>query len=158
MFKNFKKNKYKKFYFVIIFIFFVFFFYFLKNRAVDKNIKKIIFIKNNVVVNVELATSPENYYLGLSNRKFLKQDWGMLFLFPNKEKRFFVMRDMNFSLDIVFIDENTIIDIYKNLPFAKKEQNILYNSSIAVDKVLELNGGFCDDHNVEVGDELKFLK
>ena len=81
----------------------------------------------------------------------------MLFLFPDKDIRSFIMRDMNFSLDLVFIDENEIVDIYKNLSFDEKDREVLYKSSRPVDKVLEVNGNFCDKNKIEVGDLITFI-
>jgi len=56
----------------------------------------------------------------------------------------------------LFINENEIVGIYKNLPFDQKNQEKIYNSPVPVDKVLELRGGFCDLHKISVGDFLSF--
>lgn len=149
-----KNNKIIFFIFIILFLLIIIFFIFYK-----KNVDNFIKIKiNEVELRVELARSPAEHYLGLSNRGSLENISGMLFLFSDKQVRSFVMRDMLISLDIVFIDENTIIDVYKNLPFDKKSQKILYKSSSPVDKVLELEAGLFDYYNFQVGDKIKILK
>lgn len=146
------------FYLVIFFVFCIFLFVgfsLFKRQAVDKSDfekNKITKIKiANQIFEVELATSKREHYLGLSGREDLLDKHGMLFMFPEKEQKYFVMRDMNFSLDIVFIDENRVIDVYKNLPYDEKSQQILYESSAPVNKVLELKGGSCDRYNILPG-------
>lgn len=149
-----KNNKIFFFVFVVIFFLIIIFFVFKK-----KNVDNFAKIKiNEVELRVELAQDSAEHYKGLSNRESLENISGMMFLFLDKQKRSFVMRDMLMSLDIVFIDENTIIDVYKNLPFDLKSQKILYQSSSPVDKVLELESGLFDYYGFKVGDKIEILK
>lgn len=149
-----KKNKLVILIFIFI-IFLIIFFLFFKNKKEQKIISLAVI--NNTKINLEIANTSAEHYLGLSFRKGLLKDSGMLFIFTKKEIRSFVMRDMNFSLDIVFIDGNEIVDIYKNLPFDTKSQNILYTSSSEVDKVLELPGNFCQENNISIADKISFF-
>ncbi|HOZ53190.1 MAG TPA: DUF192 domain-containing protein [bacterium] len=153
---SFLKRGTKIFFYFFVFIFFLIATFFIFNK---KNVDNFAEIKiNNVELRVELAQDSAKHYLGLSNRETLEGISGMLFLFSDKQERTFVMRDMLISLDIVFIDENTIIDVYKNLPFDKKSQEILYQSSVPIDKVLELEAGLFDYYNFQVGDKIEILK
>lgn len=149
----------RKIFLLIFFIFLIFFLIFIFfNFANKKKAEKFSRAQvKNVFINLEIADSELEQYRGLSYRKELEPSAGMLFLFPDKQKRSFVMRDMNFNLDIVFIDENRIVDIYKNLPFSEDEQKILYTSSVPVDKVLELPGNFCEENNIFVSDLINFF-
>ncbi|MCX6743404.1 MAG: DUF192 domain-containing protein, partial [Candidatus Parcubacteria bacterium] len=54
-------------------------------------------------ISVEVAKTPEQIVAGLSNRNNLGQNSGMLFVFSDKRYRFFWMKDMKFSLDIIWI-------------------------------------------------------
>jgi hypothetical protein len=155
MFKFFNKNNKIIFsIFIVLFLLLIIFIIFKK-----KNVDNFVEIKiNEVGLRVELAQNPAEHYLGLSNRESLEDISGMLFLFSNKQVRSFVMRNMLISLDIVFIDENTIIDVYKNLPFDENSQKILYKSSSSVDKVLELEAGLFDYYNFQIGDKIEILK
>lgn len=155
MFNFFKKTNKIFFSVFIVILFLIIIFFAFKKKNVD-NFAKIKI--NEVELSVELAQSSVEHYLGLSNRESLEGVSGMLFLFSNKQTRSFVMRDMLMSLDIVFIDENTIIDVYKNLPFDLKSQKILYQSSSPVDKVLELESGLFDYYGFQVGDKIEILK
>jgi len=120
----------------------------LKRRATyvafDKNIK----------ITVELAQNDAAQYQGLSNRKSLCQTCGLLFVWPDYEIRNFVMRNMNFPLDIIFIADNKIMEIDSNLwPEGDSPQNI-YSSDVPVNYVLEINGGLTDRYGIMVGDEV----
>ncbi len=114
-------------------------------------------IINGKTINVELAKTPEQLIAGLSNRKSLKQNSGMLFVFPDKRYRSFWMKDMQFPLDMIWIDDNKIIGIQANVPVATvDEANLpLYRSDSEVNYVLELNGGAAEKNNFKVGDEVK---
>ena len=74
--------------------------------------KKIeIKIKEDIYI-VELALTEEEQYKGLSGRESLAEKEGMLFIFKEEKSPYFVMRNMDFPLDFLFIDkDNKIIDI-----------------------------------------------
>lgn len=103
---------------------------------------------------LELALSPEQRYQGLSGRENLCSDCGMLFLFDDSAQRTFVMRNMLFPLDIIFIDGETIVDIYKNLPPEGAITQNSYGSTGPVDKVLEINGGRADELGLKIGNNI----
>ncbi|MCU0680263.1 MAG: DUF192 domain-containing protein [Planctomycetes bacterium] len=114
--------------------------------------KKIDYVfVNHKVVKVELADTPHKAYQGLSNRESLCQDCGMLFLFSEKKERSFVMRNMNFPLDIVWINNHKVINISENLPPEGEDYKNTYQSGGVVDSVLELNAGWCQKNKVKVG-------
>ncbi len=100
----------------------------------------------------ELSLSNKSHYLGLSNRESLDDNMTMLFIFKDKAKRTFVMRDMDFSLDIIFLSDNKIIDIYKNLEPEGHEPKNHYLSSNLSDMVLEVNAGLAEKYNLKIND------
>lgn len=53
---------------------------------------------------LELALTPEQRYQGLSDRRELAADGGMLFVFPQPEVLSFVMRRCHVPLDIVYLN------------------------------------------------------
>ncbi|HKM40925.1 MAG: DUF192 domain-containing protein [Patescibacteria group bacterium] len=149
-----KKPIFKIFLFLLFGILIIFLFLFLENKKEEKYFLKI----NSIQIELEIARTPQQHYQGLSFRESLDDNSGMIFLFPDKEIRKFVMRDMLMSIDIIFIDDNEIVDIHKNLPFDLESQEIIYSSSVPVDKVLELKAGFSDQYNLSVGDKLELIK
>ena len=54
---------------------------------------------------VALADTDKDRFKGLSGLPNLGKNKGMLFVFPNKIQMKMVMRDMNFDLDFLFLDE-----------------------------------------------------
>src|SRR3989344_8005153 len=58
---------------------------------------------------VEVADTVAKQIQGLSGRASMKNNEGMLFVFKEEAIQSFWMKDMQFSLDILWIDENKII-------------------------------------------------
>lgn len=105
-------------------------------------------------VKVEIAQTPYQLYHGLSNHAEICTDCGMLFIFSDADQRTFVMREMLFPLDIVFIAQGKVVKIYENLsPEGVNPQN-LYSSEVPADSVLEINAGQLKNWKIKVGDQL----
>ncbi len=109
---------------------------------------------NNATIITEVVKSAWQQYNGLSNRESLCANCGMLFVFPSAEPREFVMRNMNFPLDIIFIAENKIINIEPNLAPEGAKPNKIYRSTRAADMVLEVSGNYCQKNEIKIGDSL----
>ncbi len=112
---------------------------------------------------VEIADTPDLRYQGLSNREGLCEDCGMLFKFDNKKVRTFVMRNMNFPIDIIWIDDDRrnggaskIIGISKNLPPEGADYKNFYKSDGPANYVLEINAGLSDKYNFKAGDLISY--
>ncbi len=67
------------------------------------------------LLSVEVAETETDHYLGLSRRPALCDNCGLLFVFGDSRHRTFVMREMNFDLDIIWLDNKTIIAWAENL-------------------------------------------
>lgn len=127
------------------------FFGFGKPQVTKKASVKI----RNQEFKVEIADTTYLRSQGLSGREFLPEDAGMLFIFGSSTVQTFWMKGMKFPLDIIWIRDNRIAGIEKNVPpepgtptFGLK----LYNSPGPVDKVLEVNAGVANKYGFEVGD------
>lgn len=100
---------------------------------------------------VERAETPLEWELGLSNRESLREDSGMLFIFPEEKYRHFWMKDTYFPLDIYFMNKNKcIVHIHKNA--IPKSTELIY-SKYLTKFVLETNIGIL---NLKVGDYIDF--
>ena len=155
---NFKKKLPYTILFLIVFIVLSFFYVrHLENKSIGElaGYNKVLWQIGNRTIDLEIANTPAQRYLGLSGRSDICPDCGMLFSFPKKEKQSFVMRNMNFPLDIIFIAEGKIIKIYHNLsPEGSSPQNI-YDSEVPVDYVIELLGSRAKALKIEEGDVIK---
>lgn len=113
---------------------------------------------NDVTINVEIADSPSEWQTGLMFRDSLEEGSGMLFVFPDSRVRSFWMKNTLIPLDIIFIDENSIIiDIQQTEP-CKTDPCPSYISNGRAMFALEIRKGFTDTHGIRVGDMVEFLE
>ncbi len=110
---------------------------------------------------VLLADTDEHRHKGWGGAKDMKKYGGMLFVFPNRGSHAMVMRDMNFPLDIVWIDNGEIVDMAPNLPPEKgytEEQLTPYFARLPSTLVLELPAGFISENGLSIGDTVEIIK
>lgn len=108
-------------------------------------------------IEAEVANSPAERAQGFSGRSSLGQGKGMLFVFEEKDVRAqFWMKGMQFSIDIIWIDDGKVVQIDKNVPTIDPDtpdRNIpLYTSEKPIDYVLETAAGESERLGIEVGD------
>ena len=112
-----------------------------------------IVFQNGTEIKVEIADSSKERSQGLSNRDSLDQNHGLLFIYENKAKHQYWMKDMRFSLDFIWIDDNEIVDITENVTPEDPPKSD-YFAKTPVNRVLEVNAGFVKEHNIKIGDRL----
>jgi len=106
-------------------------------------------------VRVRIADTRMKRYTGLSETSSLAVDEGMLFVHPSEGEHTYVMRRMDFPLDIVFVDANGTITTVHHAPVPEEtpsEDLVRYSGRGKY--VLEVPMGFTDEHGVEVGDRV----
>jgi uncharacterized membrane protein (UPF0127 family) len=121
------------------------------------NLNEIQYLKiAGKVLKVDLALTQKDQEQGLSGRKELNEEEGMLFVFNHTGQYPFWMKDMNFAIDIIWLGEDLrVVYIKKNaLPESYPEtflpdQNAKY--------VLEVLSQFSEKNNLKVGDKVEFL-
>ncbi|MEK7111720.1 MAG: DUF192 domain-containing protein, partial [Patescibacteria group bacterium] len=124
-----------------------------KVRTQEKKEIKI----DNQTLKVEIADSEEERKIGLSGRKKLEEDGGMLFIFES-ENVFpsFWMKDMLIAIDIIWINDGEVVKIDKNVepePGKNTTELTLYYPDKPIDYVLEVVSGFSDKNGVNIGDK-----
>jgi hypothetical protein len=108
-----------------------------------------------VKIDIEIADNDYERQLGLMNRESMDEMQGMLFIFPEEKFQSFWMMNTLFSLDILFINsQKEIVTIHKN---TKPLSELSYPSSKPAVYVLEVNAGFCERHNVNLGDKVFWI-
>lgn len=111
---------------------------------------------DEICLNAEVADTREKRSQGLMFRKRLAPDEGMLFIFEEEEKHSFWMKNMNFSLDIIWIGrDKRIVDIKTGLEPCRRHCQGYASVRKAV-YVLEVNSGFVDRHQVKIGQQVIF--
>ncbi len=109
-----------------------------------------------IVINAHIADSVCKNITGLSGKKDLSSDEGMLFIFDKSGNNGFWMKDMNFSIDILWIGEDfSILGIEKSLKPGTYPQ--VFGQNYLSKYVLELPAGISDINNIKVGDKIIFL-
>ncbi|OGH70627.1 MAG: hypothetical protein A2754_03265 [Candidatus Magasanikbacteria bacterium RIFCSPHIGHO2_01_FULL_47_8] len=112
-------------------------------------------------VKVLVADTDARRFKGWSDRKDMGRYGGMLFLFPERAQHTMVMRNMQFPLDIVWLDGNTVVDMAPNVspePGRAEEDLTPYFARGPSTKVLELSAGFVKMNGVKVGDVVMIKK
>ncbi|MGB0757774.1 MAG: DUF192 domain-containing protein [Patescibacteria group bacterium] len=106
-------------------------------------------------LNVDVAATPQARAQGLAGREFLADDEGMIFYFEKPEMRSFWMKDMIIPIDIIWIQDFTIVgyeDDVKPEPGVPDQDLRNYVSPEPVQKVLEVRSGLRKELGWEVGD------
>lgn len=92
---------------------------------------------------------------GLSGMERLPEDKAMLFTFDTAEKHGIWMKDMKFSIDILWIDQNYQIVSIEEGVSPNTYPKVFYPTEKST-LVLEANAGFVKRNNLKVGNFLNF--
>jgi len=110
---------------------------------------------NDTKVFITRAITEHDRRLGLGDYEKLEENHGMLFEFEKTDYYGIWMKDVEFPIDVIWLDENRIvIDIEENMKpksyptVFKPEKPALY--------VLEVPAGFAADNEIERGQSAKF--
>ena len=110
-------------------------------------------IINNQQIPLEIMSTPRARTIGMMGRDSMSK--GMLFPFGQVGEQSFHMKNCLMPLDIIFITGNQITNIENGCPPCE-DSNCKSYSGVG-DKVLELPGGYCNNNNITVGDEIEFI-
>lgn len=126
--------------------------------AVILGVRQVAFAHGTVVIDgkvnvrVSVASNDRSRERGLSGKEALAADEGMLFLFDRPDTLAFWMKEMNFPIDILWIDGTTIADMTTDVPVPVPGERLpLFSPRVPVDKVLEVPAGFARAHGLKVG-------
>ena len=112
---------------------------------------RILSLEGNTIA-VSIADTEEERELGLSGRPGLAPGSGMLFIFPEVGKYAFWMKDMRFSIDILWLaNDGRVIYIKENV--SPNTFPASFAPSSPARYVLELPAGYVQTHNITVGDK-----
>lgn len=103
-----------------------------------------------VYIQVKVADTDKTRELGLSHTASLGKKEGMLFVFPQVGVYSFWMKDMNFPIDIIWVDENLKI-VDRSLFVSPSSYPKTFIPQSPVKYVLELPTGVSNDYGFIVG-------
>lgn len=107
-----------------------------------------------VVVEVEVVSTPAKIQQGLMYREHLAPNAGMLFLMEQEQVHEFYMRNTLIPLDMIFITKDmTIAGIVENAVPRTETHRSVDKPSLYV---LEVNGGWTAAHRVTAGAKVRF--
>ncbi len=110
-----------------------------------------------IEIHVEVADTSQKRSLGLGKRSGLKKDWGMLFVFEKRKTHSFWMKDMQFALDIIWLDNYRIVHILRNVqPAIQGEKPSILAPPAPANFVLEIEVGRASELRLKQGDLLKY--
>lgn len=103
----------------------------------------------------EIADTKALEALGLSGRSSIDKNKAMLFIFPKDDFYSFWMKDMNFSIDMIWISEKKeIVHIVKNA--TPESYPATYMSDRPAKYVLEVHEGIAQEYGLKEGDTVQF--
>jgi len=105
-------------------------------------------------LDIEIADTDYDVQTGLMYRNSMKENRGMLFVFPSMQERFFYMKNTRIALDLIYLDEKkTIVSFQEN---AKPLDEASLPSQVPAQYVLEINAGLAEKWLLEIGDRIEY--
>mgnify|MGYP001617426499 FL=1 len=125
-----------------------------KNTAARLNPRMRI---GRIEIPVEVVKTSAEIQKGLSGRKYLDLESGLLFIFAKPDLYRFWMPDMHFPIDIIWINDKKVVGIEENVsnefnPAHPK----FYTPPQPVQHVLEVNAQFAKNKKIRIGDPVIF--
>jgi len=120
------------------------------------NAKLKIFDKNKEIAkfSVAIANTQSKREYGLMNLEKLDKEYGMLFIFNQKEIINMWMKNTKIPLDMIFIDENNeIVNVHESAtPFSLQ----IISSKKPAQKVLEINSSLSKKFGIKSGQKIVY--
>lgn len=112
-----------------------------------------VIIVGHSAIKVQIADSIQERTQGLSGTERLDDGHGLFFIFDTEDRHGIWMKDMNYSIDIIWFDRfGQIIHIEENV--SPDTYPKVFRPESAALYVLEVNAGFVDQENLMMGDSI----
>lgn len=106
---------------------------------------------------IDVADNSFTSAKGLSGRESMAKDEGMIFVFDKLGKHGFWMKDMFFSIDMIWMDQNYVITHIEKSVSPDTYPKVFYPESLSL-YVLEISAGQSDLLGIKVGDRANFIR
>lgn len=111
--------------------------------------------QEEVCVQLERVSSPADVRQGLSGREELALEEGMLFDFGREAEHCMWMKDMNFALDIIWLDnDGTVVSALSNVS-PESYPEVFCNEEAPARYVLEVNAGIAEMAHIVPGQQIE---
>jgi len=122
----------------------------LFNKSTDDNPYLLV---NGQKIYIETLTTEKQKEKGLSGRKFLASNNGLLFVYENMGNWKIWMKNMFFPIDVIWIDnEGIVVGVKTNIsPESYPEIHQIDRQSRYI---IELNAGAAERYNIKPGDKI----
>lgn len=100
-----------------------------------------------------IADTEEKRAQGLSGVEHMNSTDGLAFIFDVPYNYAFWMKDMNFPLDFIYVDQGKVVDLIENVLPESYPDTI--QPSVPASIVIELNAGQIHENGVKVGDPIE---
>lgn len=104
-------------------------------------------------ITIEVADTPEKRIQGLSGREELRNNEGMFFIFEEIDFHGLWMKDMNFSIDIIWFDEYAEV-VYIVQDIHPDTYPTVFKTPTKSKYVLEVPAGFVKREGIKLGDKI----
>jgi len=119
-----------------------------ENNKAQPTLPMVELLINNQTLNVEVATTGQQRFMGLSFRPSMPEYAGMLFVYPAERPLTFTMRNTRIPLSIAFLSKDMVINEIHDMNVGP---NQLFNSEQYAKFALEVNQGWFESHGIEPG-------
>lgn len=112
-------------------------------------------------LDVQIAQSIYQQKKGLGDRKSIAPYDGLLFSFVLLDKHGFIMRDMNFPIDIIWFQNGKVVDIASNIqpePGVDEYELRVYYPRTNANLVLEVEAGWAAENGLKIGDFMELVE
>jgi uncharacterized membrane protein (UPF0127 family) len=111
---------------------------------------------NGHSISLEIEETPEGLRRGLMHRKDLPSGKGMLLKFGKKKPTNIWMKNVNFPLDVIYLQDDKVVDMYKNAKPDSGDGQFDHLKGVECDTVLELPAGDAAKYGIELGNMFGF--
>ena len=108
-------------------------------------------------VTAEVADTKASRELGLSGRTKMENNEGMLFVFDQPGRYGFWMKDMNFPLDLIWINQNGVV-VSVERDISPDTYPKTYINTAEASYVLEINAGLSETFGLYLGSKVKIVE
>ena len=112
------------------------------------------------MLDVQIAHSIYQQQKGLGGRESLDPHDGLLFSFVLLDQHAFIMRDMEFAIDIIWFKDGQVVDIASDIePELDVSDSALhrYYPRTNTNLVLEVPAGWANENGLKIGDYLELV-